>query len=114
MMTQYAEDVDYQIPNKLTCVNFLLGAIEFKYFGLNAAIGMVKGDKGPTGKMNKFKDAAAYLTPWDHVAKNCNTNRKRGAAEISNTSGGRAQVSATRANQGRGSTGVQFHYYKYD
>ena len=41
---------------------------------------MVKGDKGPTGEMNKFKDAAAYLTPQDPVAKNSNTNSKCGAA----------------------------------
>ena len=74
----------------------------------------MKEDKGPTGKMNKFEDAAAYLTPWDPVANNRNTNRKRGADEISNTSDGGARVSATRAKQGRGFTGVDFRYYKYN
>ena len=49
--------------------------------------------KMPTGKMNKLEYAAAYLTPQDPVANNLNTNRKRGASEISNTYGGGAQVS---------------------
>ena len=47
--------------------------------------------------MNKFKYAAAYLTPWYPVAENCNNIRKRGSYEISNTSRGGAQVSATGA-----------------
>ena len=75
---------------------------------------MVKGDKGPTGKMKQFEDEAVYITPWDPVYKNHNTNSKCSASEITNTSSGGAQVSATRANQGRGYTGVEFHYYKYD
>ena len=64
--------------------------------------------------MYKSEYTAAYLTPWEIFANNCYTNRKIGAAEISNTSGGGAQVSETRANQGIGSSEVQFHYYRYD
>ena len=97
LTTQCSEDVDYQLPNKLTCVIFLLDYIEYKDTGLNEAIAMVKENKGQTGKINKYEDAAAYLTPWEHVAKNHNTNRKRGAAEISNTSSGGAQVTETGA-----------------
>ena len=55
MMTQCDEHVNYQLPNKLTRVNLLLGAIEWKDPGLNAAISMVKRNKGPTGKINKSK-----------------------------------------------------------
>ena len=80
MVTQCVDNVDHQILNELTHVNLLLNAIECKDTGLNAAISMLKGDKGPTGKMNKFKYYAAYLTPWDPIANNCNTNRKFGAA----------------------------------
>ena len=40
---------------------------------------MVKGDKGTTGKTNKFEYASAYLTPWDPVDKDWNTNKKRGS-----------------------------------
>ena len=75
---------------------------------------MVKGDKGPTRKMNKFKYLAAYLIPWDHVSKNCNTNRRRGSAEISNISGIVAQASTYGYNQGRGFTYVDLLHYKYD
>ena len=59
MKTQCSEHVYCQLPNELTCVNLLLNDIEFKDLGLNAAILMVKGDTGPTRKMNKFEDAAA-------------------------------------------------------
>ena len=69
---------------------------------------MVKGYKEPTRKRHKLEDPSAYLTPWYLVSNNCNTNKKRGAAGISNKSGGGAQVSATGENQGRGSTGVEF------
>ena len=60
----------------MTCMNFLLNAIKCKDPWLNAVIEMVKDNKGPTRKINKLKDVAAYLTPWDHVSKNHNTNRK--------------------------------------
>ena len=58
MMTQCTKHVDYQLPNKSTCANFLLDAIKFKDPGLNAAIEMEKGDKGPTRKMNKLKKSS--------------------------------------------------------
>ena len=95
-------------------MNFLLDAIKCKHPGLNSAIAMVKGDKEPTRKIHKFKYAEVYLTLWDPINKNHNNNRKRGAAKIFNTSGGGAQVSATGSKQGRGSTWVEFCYYKYD
>ena len=64
--------------------------------------------------MNKPEDAETHFTPWRPFDKNRNTNRKCGAAEISNTSGGGAQVSATGAKQGRGCAGAELCYYKYD
>ena len=82
MMTQCSEHVDYQLPKTLTRINFLLDGVECKVPGQNKAIAMVKGDKGPTRKINKFEYAAAYLTPWDPVTKSHNTNRKCGAAEM--------------------------------
>ena len=112
-MTQYADHVGYQLTNELTRVNLLPDATKFKDTILNAGISMVKGDKGPTWKMNKFEDAAAYLTPWDPVAKKSNNNRKRGAAEISNTFDGGALLSATRAKQVRVSTEDDSQYHKY-
>ena len=55
-MTQCAEHVDYQLPNGLTHVDFLIDDTECKDPGLNAAIVMLKGGKWPTGKMNKFEE----------------------------------------------------------
>ena len=114
MTTQCAEYVDYQLPKNFNCVNCLLGAIECKNTVLNAAIEIVKGEKNSTGKTYKLKYAAAHLTPRYPVAKNQNTNRKRGAAETSNTSTRGAQVSATGAKQERGSTWFDLRCYKYD
>ena len=114
MMNQYAEHVDGQLDNGLTCASFLLDAIKYNNPGLNAAIAMVKSNKETTGKKNKFEDASEYHNPWYPVANNSNNNSICGAAEISDSYGRRAQVSATGDKQGRGSTGAKFHYYKYD
>ena len=95
MMTQCDEYVDYQLPNELARTNFLIDAIEYKDTGLNSDIEMVKGDKVTTVKKNELKYSTAYITLWYPVTKNRNTNRKRGAAEISNTPGGGEQFSAT-------------------
>ena len=110
-MKQCAKHVDDQLPNQLTRVNLLPDDIKCKDTGLNAAIPMVKCNKGPTRKTNKFEYEAAYLTSWDPVSKKRNTNRKYGASEISNTSSIGAEVSATRAKKGRGSRGVKSCYY---
>ena len=112
-MTQCYEHLDYQLLNKCTRVNFLLNAIECMDTGLNTAIVMMKGDKVPTDKKNKFKYEALYLTPRDPVAKSRNTNRKRGAAEIYDAFVREAQILAIRVKQGRGSTRIGFQYYKY-
>ena len=95
MMTQCDNHADYQIPNELAPVGFLINYIKCKYPGLNSDTLMVKGYTGLTGKMNKFEDAAAYLTPWEPVANSFNTNRKHGKYEISNTSFRGAQVLET-------------------
>ena len=56
MMTQFSDHVDDQLSNKYTRMNFLLDAIKCKDPGLNAAISIVKVDKGPTRNMNKSED----------------------------------------------------------
>ena len=58
-MTQCAKHVNYKLPNKLPHLNFLIDNNKCKDHVLNAAIAMVKGDIGTTGKMNKFEDEAA-------------------------------------------------------
>ena len=65
-------------------------------------------DKCPAGKVNKFEYVADYFTSLYPVANNCNTNSECGADEISETSCVGSQISATGAEQGRGSTGVEF------
>ena len=70
VMTQCDQHVNYQLTNKITRVNFHINAIECKDPGMNATIEIVKGNKGKTRNMNTLKDAAAYLTTWDHVANN--------------------------------------------
>ena len=59
MMAHCVNHVDYKLPNELTHVKFLPDAIKCKYHGLNEAITMLKGNKGPTVNMNKFEDEVA-------------------------------------------------------
>ena len=98
-MTQCEEQVDYQLPKELTRVNLLLDTTKCKDPGLKTDIVIVKGKKGPNVKTNKSEDTKSYITPWEPGAKNHNTNRKRGAPEISDASGEGSQVSSTGANK---------------
>ena len=52
MMTQGADNMDYQLTNRLTHVNFLLNAIECKDDGLSSSITMVNEEKLSTRKKN--------------------------------------------------------------
>jgi hypothetical protein len=48
-MTAGAQHVDYQLPNELTCVGYLLDSIENNGAGLQAAMGAIQNDKQAGG-----------------------------------------------------------------
>jgi hypothetical protein len=73
----------------------------------------IKLDTTPvTGKCNDFELAATHLLPYDPVAKKRTGNHKRGAGNISDTTG--ADISSFGAKEGIGKTGVHLRYHKDD
>ena len=102
-MTQCAEHVDFQLPNELTRVTYLLDAIEHGDAELQAAMALVRNDTGPNGKMNDFEATAAFLLPKDPVSRK-RSQAKRQFAEIS-------AAETTQIKSGQGSTGVELRYH---
>lgn len=113
-MQQCSEHVAFQLPNEHTRVGYLLDAIQTSDAGLQAAIAMIATDDGPNGKRNDFEATAAYLLPYDPVAKKRNINNKRADRDaiVSDVS---AEVSAGFGSKpGLGKTGVHLRYYTKD
>ena len=111
-MVQCAEHVDYQLPNAQTRVKYLLEAIKCSDAGLQAAMAMVRNDDGRAGKLKDFELMAAYLLPYDPVAKrktskggnDAHATIAEGTAEISSTS--------TSGKPSIGKTGVHLRWNK--
>lgn len=103
-MTKCAEHVDFQLPNKLTCVTYLLDAIEHNNAELQAAMALVQNDTGPTGKMSNFEATAAFLLPKDPVARKC-LQAKRAIGQISSVDLNMMLKPGIRL------TGVALHYH---
>jgi hypothetical protein len=110
-MQSCAQYVEYQLPTEHTRVGYLLEGIQCNDAGLQAAMASVKLDTTPlTGKRNDFEAAASHLLPYDPVAKKRSTvNLKRGAGDISNTTG--AEISSFGAKEGIGSSGVHLRWH---
>jgi hypothetical protein len=112
-MQSCAEYVEYQLPTEHTRVGYLLDGIQCNDAGLQAAMASIKLDTTPvTGKRNDFELAATHLLPYDPVAKKRTGTNKRGAGDISDTTG--ADVSSFGAKEGIGKTGVHLRYHKDD
>ena len=107
-MTQCAEHVDYQFPNELTRVTYLLDAIENNDTPLQAAMALCRNDQDPGGKMNDFEATAAFLLPHDPVDTKIASGTKRSHAMVSFIDG---NVASASTKVSTGSTGVAFRYY---
>ena len=113
-LSQCAEHVPYQLPNELSRVTHLLDNIECLDPPLQAAMAFVRND---TGKMNDFEATAAYILPYDPVAKKrtqaATTSGKRVAnAEISEATTVSKDSSAAGAKVRVGpKTGVEFRFH---
>ena len=109
-MQQCASHVPYQLPNEHTRVGYLLEAIQCPDPGLQAAIAQIKTDDSANGKRNSFEATAAYLLPYDPVAKKRAQGTKRGQADISAVD--TAEVSGLGTpRSGLGKTGVHLRYH---
>lgn len=105
-MGQCATHVDYQLPNKISRVTYLLAGIECMHPPLQAAMALVRSDQDPTGKMNNFEATASFLLPHDPVANKRTNDRKRPAAELAEVSFDIPSDDITKARAGK--TGVEF------
>ena len=108
-MQASAEHVQYQLPNEHSRVGFLLEAIQCSDPGLQAAMASIKTDNGPEGMRNNFEATAAYLLPYDPVAKKRSGGQKRGSAQISSVMD---PSPTTTKKPSIGKTGVHLCYYK--
>ena len=123
LLQECALHVPYQLPNQFTRVTNLLDGIQCEFAPLQAAMALVRNDRTvgpPAGKMHDFEATASFIIPHDPVAKRRQEGKKRGSAEISDTSGNpdhnkpSASVSGVSGKPGRGKTGVELRFYKRD
>ena len=105
-MTACTQHVQYQLPNELTRVRYLLDALENDDAGLQAAMAGVEADNGPGGMRSDFEKAAAHLIPKCPVVKKRLTATKRTVAEISATS-----VVDNKPKSGIGLSKVHLRYH---
>ena len=61
LMIQCAQRVEYQLPNEMTRVKYLLDSIETSDSEFQANMALVRADK--TGKMRDFEAAVAFIVP---------------------------------------------------
>ena len=103
-MSQCVQHVEYQLPNEMTRVTYLLDSIECDYAELQAAMALVRNEDE---KRNNFEATAAFLLPHCPVAKKRNANATRKLqAQVSEVN-----VDGTMLCSGIGKTGVEFWYY---
>ena len=110
-MQSCAQHVQYQLPTEHMRGGYLLAGIQCNDAGLQAAMASIQIDTGPTGKRGDFEAASTHLLPYDPVAKKRSlATHKRGAGEISDTTG--AEISSFGAKESIGSSGVHLRYHK--
>jgi hypothetical protein len=112
-MQSCADYVEYQLPTEHAQVGYLLDGIQCNDPGLQAAMASIKLDTTPTtGKQNNFELAATHLLPYDPVAKKHTSTLKRGAGDISDTTG--VDISTFGVKEGIRKSGVHLRYHKND
>ena len=117
MMQECAVHVPYQLPNQFTRVTHLLDNIQCDYAPLQAAMALVRNDRGPTGKMNNFEDTASFIIPHDPVSKKRPNKRDHSnisSSEAKDNSSKNSEISISSASvkPSTGKTGVEFRFYK--
>ena len=93
---QCLEHITYMIPLAEQRVQYLLDGIQTTDPQLLAAIGNVKADNGPGGKLGNFEACAAYLIPFDPVTAQRGVKRKV-----------EHRISAVDLGKTKGATGVK-------
>ena len=118
LLTQCSQRVDYQLPNDMTRVKYLLDAIETTDSQLQANIALVRADKGVNGKMRSFEKAAAFIVPACPVARRKTITKKQRAdiSEVDTNTEKEANVDSVdktkpKPKPCKGKTGVELRFY---
>ena len=114
-MTQCAQHIEFQLPNEYTRVGYLLDAIQSGDAGLQAAMAQVRSDDADAnGKRHNFEAAAAYLLPYDPVAKKRSEANKRGHedAQVGDATADVSAAAGFGTKAGIGKTGVHLRFYE--
>lgn len=106
-LTQCADHVNYQLPNEISRVTYLLDGLECMHPPLQASMALVRHD--PVGKMNDFEATASFLLPHDPVATRRTNDRKR-QADVSEITADVGETHAT-AKPRIGKTGVELRFH---
>lgn len=112
-----AEHVHCQLPDDRSRVQFLLENIQVEDANVKAALSSVRLDDTPNGMRNNFEATVAFLLPTDPVEKKKARN-KRPIADVAATEAEEDESEQPASKKlgnlktGRGSTGVEFRYYK--
>ena len=112
---QYAEHIEYQLPNKHTRVSYLLNRIQSADAGIQRVMASVRTDDGPTGMCNNFEATAAHILPYDPVAKKRLAVTKWPVAQASTIHGEEVDISAVSGmtKPSIGKTGVHLQYHTH-
>ena len=99
--------MNYQLPNEISRVTYLLDGLESMHPPLQASMTLVRNDVN--GKMNDFEATASFLMPHDPVANRHTTDRKR-QADVSEIVADVGETHAT-AKPRVGKTGVELRFH---
>jgi hypothetical protein len=112
-LSQCESHVNYQLPNEISRVTYLLTGIECMHPPLQAAMALVCNDQGPTGKINDFEATASFLLPHDPVATCCPNERddRKRSADISEVHADVSSSDETVDKARVGKTGVELRFH---
>ena len=107
-----AENINCQLPDERSRVQFLLDNIQAEDSNVKAALSSIRLDDTPNGMRNNFEAAVAFLLPTDPVEKK-KSKSKRPIAEVSAADGEENPAKKTIGTHkpGRGKSGVEFRYH---
>jgi hypothetical protein len=107
-----AENINCQLPDERSRVQFLLDNIQADNSNVKAALSSIRLDDTANGMRNNFEAAVSFLLPTDPVEKK-KSKSKRPLAEVSAAEGEEQPGKKTICNHraGRGKSGVEFRYH---
>ena len=108
-LSQCSTHVNYQLPNEISRVTYLLSGIECMSAPLQASMALIRNDQGPNGKMNDFEASASFLLPHDPISLKKSTEKKRTGAEVSEVHADLSDNVTRKPSVGKTGVELRFH-----